>query len=120
MQKTIFVIDDSKMNLIVVKDALKDQYRVIPLPSAAKMFSLMEKLTPDIILLDILMPEMDGYEAIKLLKRNSAHANIPVIFLTSTIDESTKEQGYQLGASDFVLKPFEKTELLEKIARALE
>ena len=118
MSKTIFVVDDSNMNLVVVKDALKDQYRVMTVLSAAKMFSLMEKLTPDLILLDVLMPEMDGCEAVKILK-SGAHANIPVIFLTSTLDDSIKEQGSQLGVLDFVLKPFEKEELLEKIARAL-
>jgi len=119
MPKTIFVVDDNNMNLIVVKDALKDRYRVMTVLSADKMFSLLEKLTPDLILLDILMPEMDGYEAVKLLKSSSAHANIPVIFLTSTLDDSIKEHGRQLGVLDFVLKPFEKDELLEKIERGL-
>ena len=120
MQKTIFVVDDSGMNLVVVKEALKDIYRVMPLPSAAKMFSLMEKIKPDLILLDIYMPEMDGFEAAQLLKNNEQYSNIPVIFLTSTIDEPTKERGVKLGALDFILKPFEKTELLEKIAKYLE
>jgi len=119
MEKTIFVVDDSGMNLVVVKEALKDTYRVITVPSAAKMFSLMEKLKPDLILLDIYMPEMDGFEAAQMLKDNEQYKNIPVIFLTSTIDEPTKDRGLKLGAVDFILKPFEKSELLEKIARNL-
>jgi len=118
--QTIFVVDDSGMNLVVVKDALKDNYRVMTLPSAAKMFSLIEKLKPDLILLDVFMPEMDGFEAIKLLKNNEQYANIPVIFLSSTIDDSIKERGEKSGVVDFVLKPFEKAELLEKIAKCLQ
>lgn len=118
MAKTIFVVDDNNMNLVVIKDAIKDKYRVMTLPSAEKMFSLMEKLTPDLILLDILMPEMNGYEAVEKLKSGS-YANIPVIFLSSTLNDSIKEQGTKLGVQDYVLKPFEKEELLAKVAKLI-
>jgi len=68
MSKTIFVVDDNDTNLSTAKEALKGQYRVMSLPSAAKMFALLEKITPDMILLDIEMPEMSGFEALRLLK----------------------------------------------------
>jgi len=74
MQKTIFVVDDKDTNLSMAKEALKEQYRVMTLPSAAKMFALIEKITPDLILLDIEMPEMDGFEALHPLKENDAQA----------------------------------------------
>ena len=115
MQETIFVIDDNNMSLMLAKEALKEQYRVITMQSAKIMFDVIEKRTPDLILLDILMPEIDGFEAAQRLRNNSAFANIPIIFLTSTIDDSIKERSSQLGAIDLILKPFSKPDLIEKI-----
>ena len=115
MQKTIFVADDNDTNLSAAKEALKDQYRVMTLPSAAKMFTLMEKVTPDIILLDIEMPDMDGFEALRILKNNSTHADIPVIFLTSMTDAAVEVRGFQLGVVDFIPKPFSAPVLLNRI-----
>jgi len=65
MMKTIFAVDDSDTNLSVVKKALEKHYRIFTMPSAVKMFALLKKITPDLILLDIEMPEMDGSEALK-------------------------------------------------------
>jgi putative two-component system response regulator len=115
MQKTIFVVDDNDTNLLMAKEALKDQYRVMTLPSAAKMFALIDKVAPDLILLDIEMPEMDGFGALRLLKENAAHADIPVIFLTGTADASLEAGGYQLGVVDFIAKPFSAPVLLDRV-----
>jgi putative two-component system response regulator len=115
MQKTIFVVDDTDTNLLVAKEALKEQYRVMTLPSAAKMFALIEKITPDIILLDIEMPEIDGFEALHHLKNNKAFTDIPVIFLTSTTDATVETRGFQLGAIDFITKPFSAPVLIDRI-----
>jgi len=115
MQKTIFVVDDSDTNLSVAKEALKEQYRVMTLPSAAKMFTLLQKITPDLILLDIEMPEMDGFEALYRLKGDVSQSNIPVIFLTSMTDESIEVRGFELGVVDFITKPFSKPVLLNRI-----
>jgi len=119
MQKTIFVVDDNDMNLTVAKEALKEKYRVMTMPSAEKMFKLIEKITPDLILLDIYMPGMDGFEALQCLKNNSAQANIPVIFLTSTVDASIESRGHQLGVIDFITKPFLAPVLIEKLKEHL-
>ena len=89
MHKTIFMVDDSDSNLMKGKQALEWQYRIFPLPSALKMFALLEKITPDMILLDIEMPEMDGYEALKKLKADPRLADIPVIFLSANVDEDS-------------------------------
>jgi len=115
MQKKVFIVDDNKMNLVVVKDALKDQFNATPIPSAEKMFMMMEKIVPDIILLDILMPDMDGFEAAQILKNNEQFAKIPIIFLTSTIDSDTAERAGKLGITDILTKPFEKPLLIETI-----
>ena len=115
MQKTIFVVDDNDTNLSMAKEALKEQYRVMTLPSAAKMFAFIEKVTPDLILLDIEMPEMDGFEALKCLKDNASQAGIPVIFLTSMTDASIEVRGFQLGVVDFITKPFSAPVLLNRI-----
>ena len=119
MEKTIFVVDDNKMNLVVIKDTLKEHYKVITIPSAEKMFMMLEKIIPDIILLDIFMPDIDGFEAAQSLKNNGNYAKIPVVFLTSTIDNNTKERAGRLGITDILSKPFDKPILLEKIEKYL-
>ena len=115
MQKTVYVVDDNDINLIAAKEALKEQYRVMTFPSAASMFSLIDKIPPDMILLDIEMPETDGFEALTLLKQNPAHASIPVIFLTSMTDSEIEVKGFQLGVVDFITKPFSPLVLLNRI-----
>ena len=120
MQKTIFVVDDNDINLSVAKDALKDQYRVMTLPSAAKMFAMLEKITPDLILLDIEMPEMDGFEALRRLKTNEIHSEIPVIFLTGMTDAAIEVRGFQLGVVDFITKPFSEPVLLNRMKTHLQ
>ena len=115
MQKTIFLVDDNDINLTVAEETLDRYYRVMTLPSAAKMFKLLEKVTPDMILLDIEMPEMDGFEALRLLKANEKHANIPIIFLTGMTDAFVEARGFQLGVVDFITKPFSPPVLLNRI-----
>jgi putative two-component system response regulator len=113
--KTIFVVDDNDTNLSMVENVLEDLYCVMTLPSAAKMFVLLEKVTPDLILLDIEMPEMNGFEAIQHLKAHDLYSNIPVIFLTALMDSSIEAQGFELGAVDFISKPFSAPVLLNRI-----
>ena len=115
MQKTIFVVDDNGTNLSMAEEALEDQYRVITLSSAAKMFAILEKVTPDLILLDIEMPEMDGFEAIKQLKASDSYARIPVIFMTATGGAANETLGKELGAADFITKPFSAPALLDRV-----
>ena len=118
MQKTIFVVDDNDTNLAAAKHALKDHYKVMTLPSAVKLFSMMEKMSPDLILLDIEMPDMDGFEVLTRLKETNA--DVPVIFLTSILDADVEAKGFQLGAVDFVTKPFSAPVLINRIRTHLE
>jgi len=118
--KTIFVVDDSDTNLSMAENALEDLYCVMTMPSAAKMFTLLEKVTPDLILLDIEMPDMNGFDALQQLKSHDTYASIPVIFLTGLTDVSTEVQGFELGAVDFIAKPFSAPVLLNRIKTHLD
>jgi len=113
--KTIFVVDDSDTCLSKVEEVLESQYCVMTLPSAPKMFAMLEKVTPDLILLDIAMPEMDGYTALDLLKKNKKTANIPVIFLTGQADALVEARSFDLGVIDFIVKPFSSLVLLNRV-----
>ena len=113
--KTIFVVDDSDTNLAMAEDALEDNFRVMTVPSAMKMFSLLEKITPDLILLDIEMPEMNGFEAIERLKADSQYAKIPVMFLTGTINGAIEQQCSKSGAVGIISKPFSQSVLIDRI-----
>jgi len=118
VQKTIFVVDDNDTNLQAAKEALKSHYRVLTLPSAFKMFTMMEKITPDLILLDIEMPEMDGFEALSRLKETKSV--VPVVFLTSLHDADVEVKGFQLGVVDFITKPFSAPVLINRIKTHLD
>jgi putative two-component system response regulator len=118
-RKKIFLVDDNPTNLTAGKSILKGSYKVYTVPSAKAMFDLLEDLRPDLILLDIEMPEMDGYEAIAVLKSDPTFANIPVIFLTARADAGSEAHGLALGAVDYIYKPFLEPHLMERIGKVL-
>ena len=113
--KIIFIVDDSDTNLSMAEAVLEDQYTVMTMPSAAKMFALLEKMTPDLILLDIEMPEMDGFETLSKLRKESRWYEIPIMFLTGRNDPEVEARGLEMGAVDFVTKPFSAPVLLNRI-----
>ncbi|MCL2754819.1 MAG: response regulator, partial [Oscillospiraceae bacterium] len=120
MKKTIFLVDDIIASLTAAEKVLASHYRVIALSSAAQMFKALDKFNPDLILLDVEMPEMNGFDAIKQLKDNPEHAEIPVIFLTGRSDVDSEAKGIELGAVDFILKPFHDIVLLTRIKNHLD
>lgn len=120
MQKTIFVVDDSLSNLMMAEEVLEKQYRVVTLSSAKKMYAALEKQLPDLILLDIAMPDASGFDVIKELKSNKLYAKIPVIFLTSLTDTFNEALGIELGAVDFITKPFSEPVLLNRIRNHIQ
>jgi putative two-component system response regulator len=120
LMKTIFVVDDSDTNLSMVEDALEKKYQVMTVPSALKMFALLEKVTPDLILLDVEMPDMNGFEALLCLKSSPLHKDIPVIFLTGYTDYEIEAHGFEMGVVDFIAKPFSTPVLLNRIKTHLE
>ena len=114
-RELVMLVDDNLVNLVIGKEALSDAYTVISAPSASKMFELLERYTPKLILLDVDMPEMNGYEAIKILKNRPEMKNIPVIFLTAMSDFNNELQGLSLGAIDYIIKPFSAPLLKKRV-----
>jgi len=115
----IIMVDDNLATLTMGKNMLKTLYEVYPAPSSAKLFEILENITPDLILMDIEMPVMNGYEAIKKLKADPRFRHIPVIFLTSWSDETSEIEGFDLGAVDYISKPFSGPLLLKRITNQL-
>jgi putative two-component system response regulator len=113
--KQIMVVDDNLTNLKQINIQLSDDYRVLLAKSGAQALQIILKERPDLILLDIEMPEMDGFETIKRLKKNASFSWIPVIFLTASHDSSTEIKALESGAVDFITKPIEKSILLHRI-----
>ena len=115
----VVLVDDNATNLTIGRNLLRTFYEVYPAPSAAKLFQILENVIPDLVLLDIEMPEMTGYEAIKVMKADSRFSDIPVIFLTSKNDEQSEMKGFDLGAADYISKPFSGPLLLKRIANQI-
>ena len=116
-RKKIIAVDDNVENLTALKNTLKSAYDTYPCPSAQKMFSLLEHVQPDLILLDVEMPEMNGYEAAQKLKSSDNYKTIPIIFLTSMEDEESKKKGLSLGAVDYIHKPIVAQAMLQRLER---
>ena len=115
MQKIIFAVDDSDTNLTHVEDVLEQHYCVLTMSSAEKMFELLGKMTPQLILLDIEMPGMSGLEAMDILQADRRHASIPVIFLTAKKCIDVEDKCFSMGAADFISKPFANRGLLSRV-----
>ncbi|MDR1935699.1 MAG: response regulator [Candidatus Accumulibacter sp.] len=114
-RKLIMLVDDNRTNLLTGKTALSEGYMVLTVSSAAKMLETLEWSKPELILLDVDMPGMNGFEAIKALKEKQKTRDIPVIFLTA-LDESEDElEGLRLGAVDYVTKPFSPPLLRKRV-----
>ena len=111
----IFLVDDNIVNLNTGKNALQNKYTVITIPSGEKLLLSLKSKKPDLILLDVDMPGMSGYDTIKGLKLNPEIANIPVIFLTSKHETEDELLGLSLGAVDYITKPFSQSLLLKRV-----
>jgi len=118
--KTIFAVDDNDTCLLLAKEFLKDHYRVLTMSSAARMFTLLEKILPDLILLDIEMPEMDGIQALKQLKSNDLYKDIPVMFMTNYRQDAIESYGFEIGVVDYISKPFLPPVLLNRIKNQID
>jgi CheY-like chemotaxis protein len=118
-KKLIMLVDDNIAYLRLGKNILGKKFTVATVPSAEEMFGLLEKTKPDLILLDVEMPEMNGYEAIKLLKSKAETRDIPVIFLTGDAEPENRLEGFRLGAADYITKPFPPALLIESIEKSI-
>jgi two-component system response regulator VicR len=117
MVKKIMIVDDNPDIILSIKSGLEvvaGDYEIIGAESGEKCLELLETETPDIILLDIMMPEMSGWETFDKLKGNASWVKIPVVFLTARTDRVAKNAGGFLG-DDYIEKPFEIAELKRRI-----
>jgi diguanylate cyclase (GGDEF)-like protein len=116
MRHSVLIVDDSGFNIKVLEKELEEYYTVFSAtdPMEAMRIAFMEK--PSLILLDVMMPKMSGYELCKVLKNSTKTSNIPVVFLTSKGGVEDKVTGLQMGADDYITKPYEISELLARIS----
>jgi PleD family two-component response regulator len=113
---TILIVEDNPKNVQVLGTILMDaKYRVAVAHQGSAVFDMLPKVKPDLILLDIMMPEMDGFEVCSRLKADANYRDIPVIFLTAKTETEDIVKGFDLGGSDFITKPFRAKELLARV-----
>ncbi|MCL2196624.1 MAG: response regulator [Treponema sp.] len=118
-RKKIIYVDDVQYSRLTLKSKLGEYYEVYAVESAAKFFEVIDKVGPNLIILDINMPDMDGFEIIIKLKYDNRYSMIPVIFISSRNDKESVVKGLKLGAADFFTKPFDINKLLESIEKQL-
>lgn len=118
---SILVVDDNLMSLkLLVNILTMEGYQIRPADSGELALAAVAAQPPELILLDILMPEMDGFEVLRRLKAREQSRMIPVIFLSTATETEQRVQGFKLGAVDFVSKPFQHDELLARVQTHLE
>ena len=115
---TILAVDDTISNLDILSELLKS-YVVIETTSGKEALEAVSQEKPDLILLDIVMPEMNGYEVCRRLKSNPNTKNVPIIFITTKNDEDSIEKAYDMGGADYITKPFLPKELLSRVKKEL-
>jgi len=118
-KQTVLAVDDTLANIDVVKGVLAQDYLVQAALSGKMALKIIEKQKPHLILLDIMMPEMDGYEVCRILKSQESTKDIPVIFLTAKAQESDEAKGLSLGAVDYITKPISPPILKERVKNHL-
>ncbi|MGN0248088.1 MAG: HD domain-containing phosphohydrolase [Lachnospiraceae bacterium] len=116
----LLIVDDDKINLSTAKRALSDYYKITAVSSGEQALDFLKKMSCDLILLDINMPEMDGFEVMEKIRENPKLAEIPIIFLTADNDPQIESRCLKEGAMDFITKPFVLNVMLSRIGHALE
>lgn len=117
---TIIIVDDDATNLAIGRSALEDEYDVFTALSGDKLFRILEKVTPDMILLDIEMPGMSGYDVMGVLKESEKYAGIPVVFVSGHTDPESRSEALNMGAVGYIVKPFSRDLLNDLILGQLK
>jgi putative two-component system response regulator len=120
IKKSILIADDMKSNLMVLYHMLRQDYTIYVARNGLEAIARANEYLPDLILLDILMPEMDGYAVITALKSSDKTQHIPVVFITGLSEPEEKEKGLSLGAVDFIVKPFNPAIVRELVQSQLK
>ena len=118
-KKHILIVDDVTTNLRFIGELLKEEYSLSMARSGDQALKMLKKIDVDLILLDVKMPKMDGIDVMEQLSKDKDLGKIPVIFLSADGQEETQDKVYELGAADFIKKPFEPVDLLARIKKAL-
>jgi CheY-like chemotaxis protein len=118
-KKTVLIVDDTPPNIHVIKSILQGEYKIKAATSGEKALQIVGKAPPDLILLDVMMPEMDGYEVCRRLKADPSTAGIPVLFVTGHADDEEQAKGMALGAVAYVTKPVDPETLLMHVGQCL-
>jgi len=116
----VLIVDDTKANIDILVEALRDDYKISIATDGERALRSVEKSSPDIILLDIMMPDIDGYEVCRRLKASLTTQEIPVIFLSALNEVKDKTTGFDVGAADYVTKPFEMGEVKARVRAHLQ
>ncbi len=116
---TILAVDDKKENLDIILDILSD-YDVIPVTSGQKALQVIDEEDIALVLLDIVMPELDGFQVCQILKNNTKTKHIPIVFTTAKTDEESISKAYEAGADDYVSKPLKKAEVIARVKTQLK
>lgn len=119
-RKHIVIVDDNPVNLDLAESVLREEYKLTKLISGKQLLKFLTRVKPDMILLDIQMPEMDGYETLGEIRKNERWNMIPVIFITGQKDTASEREGFRLGAKDFITKPFDHVVMLSRIRSQME
>jgi CheY-like chemotaxis protein len=115
-RKLVLIVDDVPTNLAVATGALKELFRTKVATNGAKALKIASGAEkPDLVLLDVMMPDMDGYEVCRRLKANPDTAGIPIVFITAKTSEDDRAKGIEAGAIDYIHKPFEAPVLIERV-----
>ncbi|MFQ5924081.1 MAG: response regulator transcription factor, partial [Anaerolineales bacterium] len=117
MSAKILVVDDSPLMTKLAQDHLAAEgYQVETAPDGPSALTIAESWKPDLVLLDVMMPEMDGFEACRRLRKMKTTSSVPIIMLTAVSNIEAKKTGFACGADDYITKPFEPAELMLRVA----
>jgi len=116
---TVLIVDDTETNIDILMDTLGDDYDIAVAMDGESALEAVEEEPPDLILLDIMMPDINGFEVCKRLKDNPETADIPVIFISALTEADEKQKGLALGAVDFLTKPFNPSVIQDKVKQHL-
>ncbi|MCL2388175.1 MAG: response regulator [Defluviitaleaceae bacterium] len=119
-RKKILIVDDTETFLYILNHILKENYETIISKSGEDGLETAKLTKPDLILLDVMMPGMSGYDVLRELKADDQLKEIPVILITGNSTEENEAEGYALGAADYIKKPFVKSLVIERVTAVIE
>lgn len=119
-KKVILVIDDMPPILEHAKQILKDLYKVIPCTNGKQGLEIFDKMKPDLVLVDINMPDMDGFQVLSEIRSRKDYGKVPVIMMTTGLSNEMESLGFRCGVDDFLLKPFSQPAVIKRVSMQLE